>query len=416
MSVAVDGDERVSFYDSPVQQCPFPIYDQLRIEHPVYVDPKTGNYVLTRYEDVRRVLLNHKQFSNKTGLLQTRDTPTTVVTNKMFEERGWLPLDTLVSNDPPSHRQYRTLVDKAFSPTKIVALETRIAEICDALIDSFIDRPEIDFVSEFAIKLPMTMIAEQLGVAAEDMDRFKRWSDLGVESTNPILTPEREIATTVGVIELQNYMSDNAARFRANPDETKLLSRLVHAEVDGRQLEVRAFMSIIQQLLVAGNEMTTAALAAGMKLLIDHPELVDRLEAEPDRLKTFVEETLRVLAPVQALFRRVLTEAVIDGVTIPQGAIVEVRFGAANQDPAMFDRPGCADLDRANANAHMAFGAGIHLCIGNQLARGELRVAFARLIDRMKSFRASRGEDSYAYSPTFVTYAISTLWMSFERR
>lgn len=416
MSSATDQATQISFFNADVQQCPFPHYDALRTEKPVYIDPKTGNYVLTRYDDVRKVLLNYRQFSNKTGLLQTRDTPTTAQTNRMFEEHGWLPLDTLVSNDPPSHRLYRTLVDKAFTPNKIIGLEPRIAEICDELIDTFIDQPEIDFIDAFAIKLPMTMIAEQLGVATEDMDRFKRWSDLGVESTSPILTPEREIATTQGVIELQNYMAENAARFRQSPDDSKLLSRLVHAEVEGQRLDMRAFMSIIQQLLVAGNETTTAALGAGMKLLIDHPALVDRLRAEPDRLRTFVEEALRVMAPVQALFRRVLADADIGGTPIPEGAIVEVRFGAANRDPAMFSNPDCPDLDRANANMHMAFGAGIHLCIGNQLARGELRVAFARLIDRMQGFRAARGDDSYAYSPTFVTYAISKLFMSFDRR
>lgn len=412
----IETTEAISFYDPEVQQCPFPFYDKLRVEAPVHIDPKTGNHVLTRYEDVRKVILNPKVFSNKTGLLQTRDTPTTAETNAMFEKDGWLPLDTLVSNDPPSHKLYRTLVDKAFAAPKITALEARIAEICDELIGTFIDRDEIDFVSEFAVKLPMTMIAEQLGVPAADMEKFKEWSDLGVESTSPILTPEREIATTRGVIELQNYMAEKAQGFIAEPDDTKLLSRLVHAEVDGQRLETRALMSIMQQLLVAGNETTTAAIAAGMKLLIEQPDLVDQLRTDPVRMRTFVEETLRLMSPVQALFRKVMVDTEIAGVAIPAGAMVEIRYGAANLDPMVFANPASLDLDRANANAHMAFGTGIHLCIGNQLARGELRVAFARLIEHFANFRATRGNDSYTYSPTFVTFAISQLWMSFDRR
>jgi cytochrome P450 len=408
--------EPISFLTPSVQQCPFPVYETLRENQPVYIDPNTGNYVLTRYEDIRRVALNPKQFSNKTGLIQTRETPTTATTNKMFEEQGWLPLDTLVSNDPPSHKLYRTLVDKAFSPAKIIALESHISEICDTLINGFIDREEIDFVGEFAIKLPMIMIAEQLGVAPEDMDRFKYWSDNSVESTSPVLTPEREIATTQALIEFQNYMAVRSDHFLQFPDESKLLSRLIHADVDGRRLDMRELVSIVQQLLVAGNETTTAALASGMKLMISNPEIVSRLRQEPDRMRTFVEETLRLWAPVQALFRRVLAETEIAGVTIPKGAVLELRWGSANLDPAVYELPACPNLDRGNANSHMSFGTGIHLCIGNQLARGEMRIAFSRLIDRLDNFHATRGDDSFAYTPLFISYGLTNLWMAFNRR
>ncbi|UZW57051.1 cytochrome P450 [Sphingobium sp. JS3065] len=404
----------ISFADPEVQQCPFPAYDRLRTEQPVYIDPKTGNYVLTRYEDVRKVALNPKLFSNRTGLIQTRNT--TPITQKMFAEKGWLPLDTLVSNDPPSHKLYRTLVDKAFTANKILALEPRIEEICDALIDQFIDQDEIDFVQAFGIALPMTMIAEQLGVGPEHMADYKVWSDLSVESTSPALTPEREIATTEGIIRMQNYFAERADYFRAHPDDDKLFSRLLHAEVDGRRLANREVMSILQQLLVAGNETTTAALSAGMKLLIENPDLVPQLRERPDLIKTFVEETLRLMAPIQALFRKVLADTEIGGITVPAGAMVEIRWGSANLDPAVYENPGCLNLSRGNASSHMSFGAGIHLCIGNQLARGELRVAFARLIDRMDNFRASRGADSYGYAPMFISYAVTQLWMTFDRR
>lgn len=406
----------ISFADPEIQQCPFPVYDRLRAEQPVYIDPKTGNYVVTRYEDVRKIAINPKLFSNRTGLIQTRETEATPITRKMFEERGWLPLDTLVSNDPPSHKLYRALVDKAFTPNKIVALEPRIAEICDNLIDAFIDRQEIDFVQEFGIRLPMTMIAEQLGVEPEHMADYKTWSDLSVESTSPVLSAEREIATTEGIIAMQNYFATRIEHFLAHPDEDKLLSRLVHAEVDGRRLDMREMMSILAQLLVAGNETTTAALSGGMKLLIENPGLVPQMRADPTRIRTFVEETLRILAPIQALFRRVMADTEIAGVAIPEGSMVEIRWGSANLDPAVYANPVCPDLDRANANSHMAFGTGIHLCIGNQLARGELRVAFARLIERMDNFRATRGEASYAYAPMFISFAVNQLWMTFDKR
>ena len=405
----------ISFADRQIQQCPFTAYDRLRREQPVYIDPKTGNYVLTRYEHVRKVALNPKLFSNRTGLIQNREGGSQAV-RQMFEQEGWLPLDTLVSNDPPTHKLYRSLVDKAFTPAKIMALEPRIAEICDELIEDFIGKEEIDFVQAFAIRLPMMMIAEQLGVAAEDMDIFKRWSDLSVESTNPILPPDREMATAQGIIALQNYMAGRIGHYREHPDDSKLLSRLVHAEVDGRHLEMRELMSIFQQLLVAGNETTTAALAGGMKLLIENPPILARLHREPALIPTFVEETLRLLAPVQALFRRVLSDTEIDGVTIPEGSMLEIRWGAANRDPAVYEQGDRIDLDRPNANSHLAFGTGIHICIGNQLARGELRVAFARLLDRLGNLCLSRGEGSLAYTPLFISYGVTQLWMSFDRR
>ncbi len=405
----------ISFGDPAVQQCPFQAYDRLRDEAPVYRDPLTGNYVLTRYEDIRRAVINTRALSNRTGLGATRDTDARAATDAIYDARGWRPMDTLVSNDPPSHRFYRSLVDKAFTPAKIDELEPRIAEIVNGLIDQFIDKPEVEFLREFAIKLPMIVIAEQLGVAKEDMDRFKIWSDVSVESQDPTMTYDREIEVVNLITEMQQYMAAAIDRLRKNPDGM-LLSRLIEADTDGRRLDLRELMSILQQLLVAGNETTTTTLAGGMKLLIDNPELAGQLRAEPALMRNFVEESLRVMTPIQTMFRRATEDVEIRGVRIPEGSIIEVRFGAANRDPAVFAEPACPDLHRANANTHLAFGTGAHLCIGNQLARGELRIAFKALIDRMDNFRPSRGAESYAYTPLYIAYGLTTLWMSFDKR
>ena len=405
----------ISFGDPAVQQCPFAAYDRLREEAPVYRDPLTGNYVLTRYQDIRKAVLNTKTLSNKTGLGATRDTAAKAATDAIYDARGWRPMDTLVSNDPPSHRFYRSLVDKAFTPGKIDELEPRINEIIHELIDALIDKPEIEFLAEFAIKLPMTVIAEQLGVAKEHMDRFKIWSDISVESQDPTMSYDREIEVVTLLTDMQQYMAAAIERLRKEPDGM-LLSRLVHADIDGRRLDLRELMSILQQLLVAGNETTTTTLAAGMKLLIDNPDLARELRAEPGLTRNFVEEALRAMSPIQTMFRRATEPVEIGGVTIPEGGIIEVRFGAANRDPAVYPEPACPDLRRANASSHLAFGAGPHLCIGNQLARGELRLAFKALIDRMDNFRPSRGEESYGYTPLYIAYGLNKLWMTFDKR
>jgi cytochrome P450 len=408
----------ISFADPAVQQCPFPAYDALRDTQPVYKDPLTGNYVLTRFDDVRKTAMNAKIFRNRTGLITGRSGSVADQVNQMYQERGWLPLDTLVTNDPPEHRIYRTLVDKVFTSPRVAGIEPRIEQIIEGLIDNFIGKAgtEIEFLDAFAIRLPMVVIAEQLGVAKEDMDTFKLWSDVSVEVVGPTLTPERELEATSIVIDMQNYLAKIIDQVRINPNET-LISHLANTETDGRKLETRELLSILQQLLVAGNETTTTTIASGMKLLIDQPELADQILENPDAAKQFVEETLRHRAPIQTLFRKVAEDTEIRGVPIPAGSIIEVRYGSGNLDPNQYPEPQKIDLSRANASTHLAFGAGPHLCIGNQLARGEARLAFLALARRLKNFRLTRGPvDSYEWNTSYIAYGPTRLWMTFDRR
>ncbi|WP_340312936.1 cytochrome P450 [Rhizorhabdus argentea] len=400
-----------TFMDPEVQKCPFPVYDMLRDEQPVYHDPATGYYVLTRYDDVRKALLSHSVLSNRAGFIGDRWTPEA---NELFAKGGWLPMDTLVSNDQPEHRTYRTLVDKVFATAKVTALEPRIIEIIGELIDAFIDCDEIDFLEDFAVPLPMYVIAEQLGVRREDRVMFKRWSDAAVETTAPV-APERQLELARITIEMQQYMSHEIDRVRAKPDDM-LLSRLANLETDGRRLDNRELQSLIMQILVAGNETTTTTLGSGMRLMIEQPALAESVHADPSLAKMLSEEALRTASPLQCLWRKALEDVQFGDVTVPAGSIVEVRFGAANRDPAQFSCPADIDLQRKNASGHLAFGAGIHLCIGNQLARGEMRLAFQALTRRLKNFRFSRGDASCVPLEGYTPYGLRALWMSFDRR
>lgn len=402
----------LTFTDQAVQNCPVAAYESLRDDQPVFKDPVTGHYILTRYEDVRRALLNHASLSNKTGFLGDR---WSAEANALFKERGWMPMDTLVSNDPPDHRRFRTLVDKVFTTTKVASLEPRINEIIAELIDAFPDDGEIDFLQAFAIPLPMFVIAEQLGVPREHRHRFKDWSDAAVESTSPTLTPEREMELAHIMIDMQRYMANEIERVRAEPNDM-LLSRLVNFESEGRQLTVAELQNVVRQILVAGNETTTTTLASGMQALIEQPALVEQLRDDSARARGLAEEILRRATPLQTLFRRAKEPLTIAGTDIPEGAIVEVRYGAGNHDPRQFACPADIDLDRKNSASHLAFGAGIHLCVGNQLARGELRLAFEALTRRLVNFRYSRGERSAVPVRGYITYGSSELWMTFDRR
>jgi cytochrome P450 len=402
----------VTFSDSATQRCPFEAYDKIREVAPVYKDPITGNYVLTRFEDVRKALLNVKALRNRTGLIHVRENP---VTDQMYKERGWLPLNTLVNNDPPEHGIYRALVDKVFTPKRVAAIEPRIAEIVEDLIDAFIDQKEIEFLDAFAIKLPMYMISEQLGVPREDIARFKMWSDVAVEMISQSIAPEREIEITGHIIDMQNYFAKVVEKVRITPNDT-LISQLTNTDIEGRRLDMRELSGILQQLLIGGNDTSTSTIASGMKLLIEQPELAERLHAQPELAKQFAEETLRTRSAVQVLFRKVAEDIEIQGVPIPAGSIVEVRYGAANRDPTQFTDPAKVNLDRSNAQTHLAFGAGRHFCIGNQLARAELTLAFQALTRRLTNFRASRGENSYRPITSYIGHGVNLLWMSFDKR
>jgi cytochrome P450 len=407
--------DTISFAMPETQQCPFLAYDRLREERPVYRDPLTGNYVLTRYDDVRKALMQPAVLINRTGLNLIRQSSATEEINRRYSTRGWLPIDTLVTNDPPSHRIYRTLVDKVFTTSRVKALEERIGEIVDDLLAGFAGKVEVEFLQDFAIQLPMIVIAEQLGVAAGDMNRFKIWSDVSVEQVGPTITPERELEIVDLIIDMQNYLAEVVERVQAAPEDT-LISHLVHADVDGRRLDMRETLGIVHQLLIAGNETTTTTLASGMKILAERPDLLEAIHADPALVTPFAEEVLRTHAPVQTMFRKAAAEVEIGGTVIPEGSIVEVRFGAANRDPEKFGCPADVDLSRGNANAHLSFGAGIHLCIGNQLARGELRLAFAALAKHMKNVRRVRGEEGIAMMTSYIAHGPTKLWIAFDRR
>jgi cytochrome P450 len=405
----------LTFTNPELRRRPFPIYQKLRRERPVYKDPVSGNYILTRYDDVRSAAMNTKTLSCKTGIIQTRKSPISDQIDQMFAARGYLPMDTLVTNDPPEHRRYRALVDKAFTRDKVEGLEPQIERAVAELIDGFIDKDEVDFFDAFAMRLPLTVFTEILGVTDRDIDKFKRWSDMSLETSNPALAPERELELASAVIELQQYLALNVERVRRTPDSS-LLSAIVHASVDDRPLEMRELISILWLLFIAGGETTANAIAGGMAILIEQPQLADEIRDDDEKLSAFVEEVLRIKAPATTMFRRATVDMEIGGVAIPAGSIIETRFGAANLDPEMFPDPEVVDLQRENARAHLTFGVGIHFCIGNQLARGELRAAFSQLVRRLENFRPSRGDDSYSYTTSYVAYGLTQLWLGFDRR
>ncbi|WP_159979068.1 MULTISPECIES: cytochrome P450 [unclassified Novosphingobium] len=405
-----------SFADPAVQRCPFPFIEQLHAESPVYRDPITGFFVVTRYADVALVNADPALFSNKTTLLISKaHSPNAAEIERRFRENGFPRIHTLVSNDPPDHGRYRAVVDKVFAPSFVRSLEPGIVEIADALIDALPESGAADLLHEYSLKIPMFVICDQLGVPREMWRKFKAWSDAEIEMINPALDPVRELELADLLIEAQNYLYDRAREYQQQP-ANKLLSLVANSEVDGRPIAPAEIVAIAEQLLVAGNETTTSAIAIALSKLIEDPELAQTLRGQPDKIGTYCEEILRLHAPSPHLYREVLADTEIGGVALPKGAIVQVSYLAANRDEAQFACPSKLDLDRKGAKNHLAFGRGIHFCIGNQLARTEMRIAVGRLLARVDGLAFDPEKPRPQFAALYHVHTLDSLDVTYTAR
>ena len=403
----------LTFSDAAVQRCPFAAYARLQSEAPVYQDPGTGFHVVTRYDDIVQVNTNTRVYSNTTTQVFARShSPVAAEVGRRYAEQGFLPVHTLVSNDPPSHTRYRALVDQAFARRTVVALEPGIRQTVDALIDGFIDHGKVDFLAAVAIPLPMHVIARELGLPVQDWPLFKQWSDASIEQINPILAPQRELELTDTLIQMQQYLHRHLMDYRQQPAAT-VLSTLANAEIDGRPLSSEEMVNIASQLLVAGNETTTTTLTTAMFMLTEAPQVRARLIAEPALIPAYVEEVLRLHAPIPHLYRQVLEDTELAGVAIPKGAVVMVVYGAGNRDATKFPSPEDIDLGRVNARQHLTFGKGVHFCIGNVLARTELRIALEQLLRRIPAFDLDPAQAAPRWAASFQAHALENLSLVF---
>ena len=410
--------DEAALADPEVLDCPYPTYDLLREQAPVWLDPLTGVYNITRYEDLRQILRDTETFSNKrpgedhqnlTGLARR--------IHDRYLEKGWVPGISLAGRDEPEHKQMRAMFDKAFTAGKIREIDSFVETLAYDLIDRFVDEGRCEFVSQYAVPLPLIIICRQMGARDEDVWRIKEWTDAWIRGRGFGLTEDEALWSADKEIEAQHYFQPILERLRANPDDS-LISVLVNTVIEewGRPLtdnELHAEM--MADTFVGGSETTTNALAAGMKLLIENKDVWHQLKSDPDRyMKTFVEEVVRLESPVQSLMRFVKEETELAGVTIPAGAIVNVRFAAANRDERAFECPEKLDLDRPKAGSHMGFGSGTHHCLGAPLARRELIWGFTAVVERFEDMWFAPGKNDFAYHPHFLLRSLKELHIEFE--
>jgi cytochrome P450 len=319
----------------------------------------------------------------------------------------------MIHMDPPDHTRLRGLVNKAFTPKTVEAMAGHIQEIINSLLDAVRSHGRMDLIEDFAYPLPVTVIAEMLGVPAEDRARFKHWSDevsvvLGGDVAALSETALRR-ATTARE-ELADYFKDIVRQRRKNPG-TDLISALTQAEEEGGKLSEDELYSTVVLLLVAGNETTTNLIGNGMLALLRHPDEMRKVWDSPSRVPTAVEEMLRFDSPVQLTTRMAKTDLEIQGTKIQKGDWLYLVVGAANRDPAQFPDPDRFDVTRTE-NKHIAFGAGAHFCLGAPLARLEAQIAVRALRDHFPTLRV--GEETIEYRNNFNLRGLKSLPVIFE--
>ncbi|GAA4042667.1 cytochrome P450 [Parerythrobacter jejuensis] len=411
----------INLFDPQVQQCPYDAYKTLRDEAPVFRIEGTDMFVVSRYDDVRRILMDPVTFPSSSADTPFRASAGNIERGQMvaerFAEKGWVPAPTLNGRDDPEHKQMRAMFNQAFKPSKIKEIDPKVETLAYELIDSFLDDGHCNWVQQFCIPLPLFIIGEQMGAKREDMWQIKRWTDAFFHRISLMLPEDQHMEMVDREIEAQQYFQPIFERLRKEPDDS-LISVLVNTVIEewGRPLtdnELHAEM--MADTFVGGSETTTNALAAGMKLLIENKDVWHQLRNDPDTyMKTFVEEVVRLESPVQSLMRFVASDIEIDGVAIPAGSMINVRFAAANRDERQFECPEKLDLDRPKAGSHMGFGSGVHHCLGAPLARRELAWGFTAVIDRFEDMWFAEGKNDFTYHPHFLLRSLKELHIEFE--
>jgi cytochrome P450 len=397
--------------DPEVVEYPFDYYHKLRSQDPVHQATGEDFYLVTRYDDVATVMKSPDRFSSRSGP-GFRRPPSPEVQEVMTQ--GYRIVNTLLTNDPPQHTRYRSLVNTVFTPKKVSTLESGVYVIANELIDGFIDKGTVEFVSQFAVGVPMIVIATALGVPRGDMASFKRWSDDSMAQIGGMITPEQGVECARSVVELQRYFAAKLEERRSDPGDD-LLSLLLAARVDGEEpLTTEEMLAIVHVLLVAGNETTTNLIASTMMLLVQHPDQLAKVLVDRSLIPNLIEESLRMEPPVLSNRRVVRIDTDINGCPVSEGAQIHVVVGSANHDEAVFDQPENFDVTRSNARSHLAFGQGVHYCLGSALARLEARVAFEVLLDRITNIRLAPGA-TLRHLPSMSVRALEQLDLEFDR-
>jgi cytochrome P450 len=322
-----------------------------------------------------------------------------------------------LTQDPPLQRRYRKFVDGAFSPKNLRALEPFIEKTSNDLVDGFIDEGKCEFLSAFGVPLPLTVIASQIGAPVSDLPLLRKWTNAFIGNLSQQLDREGTLQAARDMLEFQHYFAQKMEERRKYPEDD-ILSKVVNASIDGEKpLDDAECLSMLSQILVAGNETTSASLTEGMWLLIQNPEQYELVKNDPspEMIHRLVEEVLRYSSPSANMFRRTTRDVELGGVMIPENSMCFARFAAANQDDEQFPDPFKFDIMRPNLKDHVAFGKGVHHCLGAALSRREMNGGFKVIFNRMQNFRLTTGASDPEFSANALLHGMTGLELSFDK-
>jgi cytochrome P450 len=386
--------------DPAVQECPYPYYDSLR--------SGGRHYVLTRYEDVVFAARHPELFSNR-KYWQSDDDPDLAA---ILARQRFAIEPALVDNDPPTHTVYRRIASRAFTPGRLREVEPLIRARCTDLIDKFAGEPEIEFVERFCKPLPMRVLCDLLGVPRGMGSSINRWSEAYLALAGRQLPKDQALACQAEVVDFNNYIAELLEERLARPTDD-VVTELTQAQTpDGRRLDLIEMSSILRNLMSAAGETTAFMLGNTMLQLLENPDEAAKVRADPALIPRMIEESLRRETPQQWNWRRVLQDTQIGGTTIPAGSWLHIVWAAANRDPSVFADPERFDPERPNTGKQLAFGLGIHFCLGAPLARMEGLIAYESLLERFSAIRLADRADAIVRRHVATSRSLESLHLA----
>ncbi|WP_434750961.1 cytochrome P450 family protein [Paenibacillus amylolyticus] len=381
------------FFTASFTQNPYPVYEKLRKDAPLFkVMFPQGEFgwMITRYEDAVQILKDSR-FSKDMVKRYGSEGQSIFSSNMLF-------------SDPPDHRRLRGLVQKAFTPKLVEDMRNHIQSIADNLLNNLPSQETMNLIDDFAFPLPIIVISEILGVPLEDRDKFRMWSNTFIDAS----TAKNTELLLQHKQEFIEYLTDWFAKVRKEPGQD-LISQLVIAEESGEQLTERELLSVVSLLIIAGHETTVNLIGNGMLALLEHPEQRNLLIQQPELIHQAIEEMLRYNGPVEFSTSRWASEDMeFRGQQIAKGELVVVALDSANRDEEQFKDPDVFDITREKS-AHLAFGKGIHLCLGAPLARLEGEIAVSTLLNRFPNMRLQNDVDTLEWRPGMIVRGVKEI-------
>jgi cytochrome P450 len=410
------GGQLGSLRDPEIIAHPKEFYRAMRTQDPVYFDEKIGMYLVTRYDDIVEVLRDPITYSDKMGYAAIYASGNFEEFKQILERDGGGFFADAIKDDPPAHTRVRKLMEKAFTAHRVATLEAGITKIAVDLIEKMIEKAKsggvVDGVKELAIPFTIRVICEQLGIEHFNGEKIERWSQAVTAQISQMQDRNQMLENAKQICELQNFIIAEMKAREKEPRED-MISDIVHAKLeDGSTLTFKEAVSLIRALIIAGNDTTATAIGNLLFVLATQPEVLKTLQDSVDDsrlLRRFIEELLRIEPPVRGLARMTIKETMLGGKLLPEGAHMLVMFASGCDDETRFECPRQFDLNRPEVGKHVAFGVGVHRCIGSELARMEIKVAAREIITRLAKLKLAIPVEEIKYLPSVATHTIQNL-------